>query len=112
MPETLISTLDELQSYIRDEMAVLVYFSSPGCGVCQVLRPKVMEAIEEHYPKIKSLHVDLSITPEIGAEYQVLAAPTIILFLDAKEFIRKYRTISVDGLMQEIQRPYAMLMEN
>ncbi len=111
MSEALISTLDELHSYIRDEMATLVYFSSPGCGVCQVLRPKIMEAMQQHYPKIRCLHVDLSITPDIGAAFQVLAAPTILLFLDGKEFIRKYRTISVDGLLQEIQRPYTMLME-
>jgi len=112
MKETLVNSLDALKEVIDSEVACLLYFSSPTCNVCHVLRPKIMERVDEQFPKIKTLHVDLSLTPEIGAQFQVLAAPTVILFLEGKEFIRKYRTMSVDGLMQEIQRPYTMLMES
>ena len=112
MKETLVSSLDSLQKMIDSEVACLLYFSSPSCNVCHALGPKIMETVDEKFPKIKTLHVDLSLTPEIGAQFQVLAAPTVILFLEGKEFIRKYRTMSVDGLMQEIQRPYTMLMES
>ena len=112
MQETLVDSLGSLQEIIDSEVACLLYFSSPSCSVCHVLRPKIMQKVDEQFPKIKTLHVDLSLTPEIGAQFQVLAAPTVILFLEGKEFIRKYRTMSVDGLMQEIQRPYTMLMES
>ena len=110
MNETLISSLEDLEDKLKNNIAAVAYFSSPTCNVCQVLRPKIMSSLEEHYPKIQRYHVDLSITPEIGSQYQVLAAPTVILFLEGKEFIRKYRTFSVDGLLQEIQRPYEMMM--
>ena len=112
MQETLVDSLESLQDSIKHEKACLLYFSSPSCNVCQVLRPKIMQTIDTKFPKIKTLHVDLSVTPEIGSQFQVLAAPTVILFLEGKEFIRKYRTMSVDGLMQEIQRPYIILMES
>lgn len=112
MQETLIDSLDSLQESINRETACFLYFSSPSCNVCQVLRPKLMETLHQKFPKIKTLHVDLSLTPEIASQFQVLAAPTVILFLEGKEFIRKYRNMSVDGLMQEIQRPYTMLMES
>lgn len=112
MHENLVDSLGSLQEVIGSEVACLLYFSSPSCTVCQVLRPKIMEKVHEQFPNMKLLHVDLSKTPEIGAQFQVLAAPTVILFLEGKEFIRKYRTMSVDGLLQEIQRPYTMLMES
>lgn len=110
MTETLIQSFDELQTALKNNVAAVVYFSSPTCNVCQVLRPKVMQSLEENFPKIKRLHVDISITPEIGSEYRVLAAPTVMVFLEGKEFIRKYRTISVDQLMHEIERPYNMMV--
>lgn len=111
MNETLIKSEEELRILMDENLATLVYFSSPTCSVCQVLRPKIMQAVEDVYPSIKKLHVDISITPEIGATYQVLAAPTVIIFFESKEFIRKYRTISVDGLIQEIQRPYSIMIQ-
>ena len=105
-----INSFDDLQEKIKSNMATLVYFSSPTCGVCQVLQPKIMQAVQEQYPEIKKCNVDISITPEISSEYQVLSAPTVILFLEGKEFIRKYRTISVDQLIGEIKRPYEMMV--
>ena len=110
MQETLIQSSEELETYIKEELACLLYFSSPTCNVCQVLRPKIMEVTSLEFPKMKLLHVDLSITPEIGSQLQVMAAPTVLVYLDGKEFIRKYRTMSVDGLIQEIKRPYSMMM--
>ncbi len=110
MDETLIRSQEELDQALQENIAALLYFSSPQCNVCQVLRPKIMQELQTRFPQIARLHVDLSQTPEIGPKYQVLAAPTVILFLEGKEFVRKYRTISVEGLMQEIQRPYEILV--
>ena len=112
MSEILVSSLEELENTLKENLACLVYFSSPTCNVCQVLRPKIMETVEASFKDMTRLHVDLSITPDIGAQFQVLAAPTVMVFFEGKEFIRKYRTMSVDGLMQEIQRPYSMMTES
>ena len=111
MSEILVTSQEELEDGVKENMACLVYFSSPSCNVCQVLRPKIMQECEKVYKDMKLYHVDLSITPEIGSNLQVLAAPTVIIYFEGKEFIRKYRNMSVDGLMQEIQRPYSMMME-
>jgi len=106
---TTLDTLESLHTILREEPAVILYFSSPSCSVCQVLRPKLMQAIEATYPQIGRYHADISLTPEIAAEFQVFSAPTIILFLEGKEFIRKGRSVSIDGLLQEIKRPYELM---
>lgn len=108
MDETL-NDLNELNTKLREEMALVIYFSSPSCNVCHVLRPKLMEALEKEYPSIGRYHADVALTPEIAAQFQVFSAPTIIVFLEGKEFIRKGRAMSVEGLLQEIKRPYELM---
>jgi len=81
MDETL-SDLNELKGKLQDEIALVVYFSSPSCNVCHVLRPKLMEALEKKFPSIGRYHADVALTPEVAAEFQVFAAPTISVFLE------------------------------
>ena len=104
-----ISDINELNEVLKNELAVVLYFSSPSCNVCHVLRPKLMQALEKEYPKVGRYHADISLTPEIAAEFQVFSAPSIIVFLEGREFIRKGRAVSVDGLLQEIKRPYELM---
>ena len=108
--DTTLSSLDELQDIRQKELAFVLYFSSPSCNVCHVLRPKLMEALEEHFPQIGRDHADISLTPEVAAEFHVFSAPTIIVFFDGREFIRKGRAVSVDGLLNEIKRPYELML--
>lgn len=36
-------TLEQLQTTIREEVGVLLYFSGENCNVCHALRPKFKE---------------------------------------------------------------------
>ena len=104
-----LKDINELNSKLQTEPALVLYFSSPSCSVCHVLRPKLMEALEREYPSIGRYHADISLTPEIAAQFQVFSAPTIIVLFEGREFIRKGRALSVDGLLHEIKRPYELM---
>jgi len=109
--DTKISSLENLESILADKIAVIIYFTSPACNVCKVLRPKLMEITANTYPDMGRYYVDISETPEISAEYSVFAAPTIIVLFDGKEFARKSRSMSPELLMKEIERPYSILTQ-
>ena len=94
---------------LKEELAVLVYFSSEGCNVCKVLKPKVEELIKTKFPKIKLAYIKSDILPEVAAQNQVFTAPTILLFFDGREYIRKSRNIGLSELEQEICRLYSMM---
>jgi len=49
--------------------------------------------------------------PEVAAQNQVFAAPTILVFFDGREYIRKSRNIGISELQTEIERPYSMMFE-
>jgi len=101
--------LEDLQNTIKSELAVLVYFSGEHCNVCHALRPKFRELFDKEFPKVKQIFLDAHENPEISAYYQVLSLPTILVFLDGREFVREGRTVSMHKLQEQLSRPYNMM---
>lgn len=94
---------------LKDESAMLAYFSTDACNVCKVLKPKVQELVKNEFPKIKLAYIKSDVLPEVAAQNRVFAAPTILVFFDGREYIRKSRNIGIGELQQEIDRPYSMI---
>jgi thiol-disulfide isomerase/thioredoxin len=101
--------LEEIKKEITQNPAVGVYFSAPTCNVCHALKPKLFSALEENFKELKIISVDISQDSLTPAFYQVFAIPTLLIFLDGKEFIRKTRHMSVDEVINEIKRPYEIM---
>ena len=101
--------LEELKDVIRTEIGVLLYFSGENCNVCHALRPKFKELFDSKFPKIKQIYLDAHENPEISADYRVFSVPTMLVFLDGREFIREGRAVSLYKLEEKLQRPYNMV---
>lgn len=99
-----------LKEIIESEPAAAVYFSAPNCGVCHALRPKVDQLFSEKFPAIKFVHIEIDKSPGISGEYAVFSAPTLLVFFEGKEFLRKVRLMGIMELQEKIERPYNMLM--
>ncbi len=93
----------------KEEPAVLAYFSTDTCNVCKVLKPKVAQLIQSRFPKIKPVYVKSDELPEVAAQHQVFTAPTILVYFEGREHIRKSRNIGIDELHNEILRPYSLI---
>ena len=106
-----ITSLDELQNSIATNLAVLVYFNTLSCNVGEALFPKVEKLLKKDFPKIKIFIVDLNFSPEISAGYSAFVEPTILVFFDGKETIRKSRNIGIYELEDAIKRPYELIFE-
>ncbi|WP_331773994.1 thioredoxin family protein [Sulfurospirillum sp. 1612] len=105
-----MQTIENINNTIATNPAVMVYFSAPTCNVCHVLKPKLVQALDEHFPAFVVESVDVSITEEIAPQFGVFTVPTVLIYLDGKEFLRKSRNMSVDEVMREIERPYTIMM--
>lgn len=104
-------TLEELQNTIRTEVGVLLYFSGESCNVCHALRPKFKELFDKEFPQIKQIYLDAHENLEISANFQVFSVPTMIVFLDGREFIREGRAVSLHQMTEKLQRPYILMTE-
>lgn len=105
-----MNTINDIEQTIKKNLAVMLYFSAPTCNVCHALKPKLLEAIEKNFQEFKVISIDTSIEQEIAAHFSVFAIPTVLVFLDGKEFLRKSRHMSVDEVVREIKRPYEIMM--
>ena len=104
-------TLEELQTTIRTEVGVLLYFSGEDCNVCHALRPKFKKVFDKEFPQLKQIYLDAHENAEISAQYQVFSVPTMIVFMDGREFAREGRAVSLHQLTDKLKRPYGMMTE-
>ena len=102
-------TLETIEQTLSTELAVALYFSAPTCNVCHALKPKLLEAFDANFQQLSVISIDISETPEIASYFGVFSIPTLLVYLDGKEFLRKSRHMSVDQVVAEIQRPYEIM---
>lgn len=109
---TEIQSFEEFLKLKEEEPALLGYFSTEACNICKVLKSKVEEMIQAEFPKIKLVYIKSDILPDVAAQNQVFAAPTILVFFEGREYIRKSRNIGIGELHREVERPYSMMFSD
>lgn len=105
-----MQTIENINKTINENLAVMLYFSAPSCNVCHALKPKLLEAIDANLNAFEIVSIDVSTCQDIAAHFSVFAIPTVLVFLDGREFLRKSRHMSVDEVVREIKRPYEIMM--
>lgn len=104
-----LSQLSQLQDAISKDEALIAYFYSDNCAPCISLRPKVKEMIENDYTKMNLYFINSEKHPEIRSNYGIFSNPTLLVFFDRKEYLRKSKYVSIPELKEGIQRLYDMM---
>jgi len=107
-----MQTLDTINQTLNSNDAVMLYFSAPTCNVCHALKPKLVEAITDQFPTFVIESIDISQTPEIASHFSVFTIPTVLVFFQGREFLRKSRHMSVGEVIDSIERPYNLMVGN
>ena len=103
--------IQQLQSIIANNEAVMVYFSGENCGVCQALKPKVQTLFTQSFPKVTLVFIEADSFVQTAREFGVFTIPTLIIFVEQKEFIRQSRHISINQLEEQFSRTYNIFFE-
>ena len=69
------------------------------------------QLLETDFPKMDFYKIDMNFSPEIAAKYSAFVEPTILVFFEGKETIRKSRNIGIHELQSAILRPYKLIFE-
>jgi len=97
--------------FFTKEDACLVYLSTNDCGACGALLPKVNEMVQE-FPHLKAYHISLPQHPELVAPMGVYSAPTVIIYFEGKEQIRKAGRFSIEEIRIPLERIYNLYFTN
>ena len=93
----------------KSNKAVCFYLSTPECKVCKILKPKIIDMLENDFPGIIFYYVDLSIAKEISGQLSVFSVPTILVYFEGKETNRISRNVHLEELREQIERYYKMI---
>lgn len=105
------NSIEDFYTFLESNSAVLVYFSTTSCSVGEALEPKVESLLADSFPKIKLISADLNNNAKIAAHFNAFVEPTILIFFEGKETIRRSRNISIFELEEAIKRPYQLIFE-
>lgn len=101
----------EIEEIIQKNDFVFLYFSGENCSVCKVLKPKIKELFSQKFPQIKLIEIQTDNALETTAHFGVFSLPTMLLFIEQKEFLRKGRNVSLALLVEEVKRIYTLFFE-
>ncbi|CAH2214549.1 thioredoxin family protein [Tepidibacter aestuarii] len=98
---------DIIDNLIKENDIVLIYFGNEGCGVCNILKPRVREMLNS-YPKIKLVEIEVDKNLEASAQFNIFTIPAILVFIQGKESIREARYINLEEIDNNIKRYYEL----
>ena len=107
----------EIKSYVdytnlvTNHPVVLVIFSTPQCNVCHSLKPKIVDILGKKYHGLILAEVNSGSYPDLPALNGIFTSPSVLVYFEGKEYIRKSRVISIDDLDGEISRLYRLLFD-
>ncbi|MCF7824746.1 MAG: thioredoxin family protein [Candidatus Marinimicrobia bacterium] len=96
-------TTEALKEVLAEHALTLLYFSTPSCNVCKVLRPKV-EALLKEEPPWHFQYVNTEESLEIAGQNLVFTVPTILLMAEGREIARFSRHFGMGELEGPVRR--------
>lgn len=98
-----LDSLEQVKNFIASNNFCILYFSDELCSVCHDTLPKV-ELMLENYDAVASAKIVINNSNETAAYFSVFTAPTILLYIGGREFVREARFISIAELESQISR--------
>jgi len=91
-----IQSKEQLNQFIEENETCILYFTSPDCGLCDAILPKLHERIASF--SIEVGRIETLKLREVAGQFLVFAAPTILILHQGKEILRESRFIDFDNI--------------
>jgi thioredoxin 1 len=98
-----ITSDDELQKIVSQQGTVLVDFWAEWCGPCLLMDNTISKLAQEYAGKVSVVKVDVSLNSTLSKLYAVRGLPTVIVFRNGDETIRKSGSLTKSQLVGLIE---------
>ena len=102
--------LSDIRQWINSNDLTLLVFTTPDCGVCEALRPRIAE-LGERFAILRIRYVDAVENPEVSGQFEVFAVPVYVLSVQGNEAARYARHFGVGQLEAAVER-FAGLLQS
>ncbi|QYJ98151.1 thioredoxin family protein [Shewanella alkalitolerans] len=104
-----IESNDALVDYLATHEAVLLLFGGAHCGVCQSIKPRLLQMLAEEFPKMHLCYIDCEQQADIAAAHRVFSLPVVELYFQGQAFARFVKVFAMAEVREAIARPYQLL---
>ncbi|MBQ8134731.1 MAG: thioredoxin fold domain-containing protein [Clostridia bacterium] len=89
---------------LKAEIPVLADFYSDSCVPCKRLSPLLAEVEEENADSLKVVKININFDTGLAEQYEVQAAPTLILFKNGEEVDRLRGSVKKAEIIELIKK--------
>jgi thioredoxin 2 len=107
LPWIVDATPETFDAEIRASVPVLVDFWAPWCGPCRMVSPAVEAQARNRPGQVKVVKLDVDTAPDIGARYQAMSIPLLVLIRDGQEVDRMVGAVPERQLREWLDRNLA-----
>lgn len=97
-----VTAADFAAEVLQSELPVLADFYSDSCVPCKRLSPLLSRIETEYEGKLRVVKINVQYEPELVAQYNVQAAPTLLFFRGGEEINRIRGAVTKDALYAAI----------
>lgn len=94
---------DSFKDAVASAQPTLIDFWAPWCGPCKAIAPILEEIAQEMNGEIQIGKVNVDDEPEISAQYNIRAIPTLLLFKDGKTVEQFVGMTNKDDLVTKVR---------
>ena len=109
---TEIADKEGFEEFLRKKRGVLFYFATDTCSVGEAVEPKIRKLFQEKFRNFFFCFIDMNNSSELCASLHVFVEPTVLLFIDKKESLKRSRNINMIELETAVTRIYNLAYED
>ncbi len=101
--EKIVQHIEEIDEALANERYVLLYLYSTDCGVCDVFRSKLANAMKERVDVVM-LSAHIHQVPMAAGRFMAFSPPCVLFFVDGKESLRSCGVMSLSSVTERVDR--------
>lgn len=96
-----MNSVDQAEEMLNQHETAIVYFTAPGCSVCQAVKPRIIQLAEQFNVPMLLSSIDQHVA--FSAQQLVFTVPTVLVMYQGREICRESRFIDFSRLERTLQ---------